>query len=324
MKLFCEKTLKLGGAGLFALALAAAAPAQAWEPTEEIEFITHVGTESSTWAFANKVSEIMRAENLAPHGVTIRVVEGARGAKSRAYVGIDHKGDPHKLQVLVPSQINNAILAQSEVNKDLFQGVAMMIVSPKTITVNAESPFKTVKDLIDYAKEHPDELIQGGGDFGTTASMTNRIIEDTFGIQLKYAPFDDQGVLQLLGNHVHFIIEQPEQVSEFVKAGRMRILAASSKLPDFPDVPTFEEEGLTFQILEAYRGFWTSKDVPQEAIDWYTQTFDKVLKSPAFQEYIRANAMVEFWVTGDDFTKLIAAEHEAYTKLNTEMGLIGK
>jgi putative tricarboxylic transport membrane protein len=323
MKLFCNRALTLGGAGLVALALAATAPAHAWEPTEEIEFITHVGTESSTWAFANKVSEIMRAEGMVPHGVTIRITEGARGAKARSYVGIDHK-DPHKLQVLVPSQINNAILAQSEVNKDLFQGVAMMIVSPKTITVNADSDFKTFQDLIDYAKEHPDELIQGGGDFGTTASMTNRLIEDEYGVQLKYAPFDDQGVLQLLGNHVHFIVEQPEQVSEFVKAGRMRILAASAKLPDFPDVPTFEDEGITFQLLQSYRGFWTSKEVPQEAIDWYVQTFEKVLKSDAFQEYIRENAMVEFWVTGDEFTALVEAEHEAYTKLNTEMGLIGK
>jgi putative tricarboxylic transport membrane protein len=324
MKLTCKRALKLGGAGLVALALAAAAPAQAWEPTEEIEFITHVGTESSTWAFANKVAEIMRAENLAPHGVTIRITEGARGAKARSYVGIDHAGDPHKLQVIVPSQINNAILAQSEVNKDLFQGVAMMIVSPKTITVNANSDFQTFQDLIDYAKEHPDELIQGGGDFGTTASMTNRIIEDEYGVQLKYAPFDDQGVLQLLGGHVQFIVEQPEQVAEFVKAGRMRILAASAKLPDFPDVPTFEDEGITFQLLQSYRGFWTSKEVPQEAIDWYVQTFEKVLKSDAFQEYIRENAMVEFWITGDKFAELVEAEHEAYTKLNTEMGLIGK
>jgi len=324
MKLTCKRALTIGGAGLVALALAATAPAQAWEPTEEIEFITHVGTESSTWAFANKVSEIMRAENLAPHGVTIRVIEGARGAKSRAYVSMDHKGDPHKLQVIVPSQINNAILAQSEVNKDLFQGVAMLLVSPMVITVNAGSEFKTLKDLIDYAKAHPDELIQGGGDFGTTASMINRIMEDELGIQWKYAPFDDQGILQLLGNHVHFVMENPEQVAEFVKAGRMRTLGTTAKLADFPDVPTFAEQGLDFPILQAYRGFWTSKDVPQEAIDWYTQTFEKVLKHPDFQEYIRANAMVEFWVTGDDFTNLVESEHAAYLKLNTEMGLIGK
>lgn len=104
--------------------------------------ITHVGTESSTWAFANKVSEIMRAENLAPHGVTIRVIEGARGAKARAYVGIDHKGDPHKLQVLVPSQINNAILAQSEVNKDLFQGVAMMMSATPSSTASTPASIR--------------------------------------------------------------------------------------------------------------------------------------------------------------------------------------
>lgn len=324
MNLIFKAALRFGGIGLVALALAAPASAQGWEPTEEIEFITHVGTESSTWAFANKVAEVMRAEGLAPKGVTIRITEGARGAKARSYVGIDNKGDPHKLQVLVPSQINNAILAKSEVNKDLFQGVALMIVSPKAIAVNVDSPFKTFQDLIDYAKENPDELIQGGGDFGTTASMTNRIIEDEYGIKLKYAPFDDQGVLQLLGKHVDFIIEQPEQIAEFVEAGRMRILAASAKLPDFPDVPTFEEEGINFHLLQSYRGFWTSKDVPQEAVDWYVETFRKVQQTPAFQDYIKENAMVEIWVTGDELAKYIEAEHEAYSRLNEEMGLIGK
>ncbi len=322
MSTIIKNISRFGAVAVLAAGFGLASEAEAWEPTEEVQIIAHAGTNSSTWAFANAVSKAIREGNLVPHGVNVQIVQGARGGKARSFVSGDKAGNPHFIQVLTPSQINNPILVESPVNYERFRGIAMMLVSPKVLTVNASSPYNSMKDLMDAARAKPGELIQGGGQIGATASLTNRILEDDFGIDLIYTPFDDQGVLQLVGGHVDFLIEQPEQVARFVKSGDLRIIAASNKLGQYPEVPTFQEEGYDFLVLNSYRGFWTSKDVPTEAVDYYISVMEKVRESDSFKEYMAANQMTELWITGDDLNARLGQEHEAYFKLDTEMGLI--
>lgn len=305
-------------------ALCMAAPAQAWEPTDEVVLVSHVGTSSSTWAFADAVARAARDLDLFPKGVTVEIVEGARGGKARTFVSKDHAGDPHYLGVLTPSQINNPILARSDVDRDLFRGVALMLVSPKTLTVNAKSDYKSMDDVIAEAKKRPGELIHAGGDFGTTSSLVSRIIEDEYGVDFNYTPFDDQGILQLLGGHVDFVVAQPELVGKFVDSGRMRMLATSQKLEEFPDVPTFKEAGYDFPVLDSYRGFWTSKDVPDEAIAFYVDALQKVMESESFQEYMRQNSMVEYWMAGDELKQQLDLEIVTFTDLAEKMNLTDK
>lgn len=315
---------RTGAVLTFAAGIGLAGAAEAWEPTEEVQIVAHAGTNSSTWAFANAVAKAIRDNELFPHGVNVQIVEGARGGKARAFVSGDHEGDPHYLQILTPSQINNPILVESPVNYERFRGVAMLLVSPKVLTVNADSPYQTMEDLIEDAKQRPAEILQGGGQIGATASLTNRILEDDFDIDLTYTPFEDQGVLQLVGGHVDFIIEQPEQVAKFVESDDLRIIAASDKLSEYPDVPTFEEAGYDFLVLNSYRGFWTSDDVSDEAVEYYINVFDQVRETESFKDYMAANQMTELWITGADLDAFLEEQHDAYFRLDTEMGLIGQ
>jgi putative tricarboxylic transport membrane protein len=304
------------------VAFVSAGHAQGWQPTEEVEIVTHTGTTSSTWTNADTIAKVIRELNLFPHGVTVTIVDGAQGAKARTYVGKDHAGDPHKLQMMVPTQIQNPILARSEINRSLFRGVAMMLVTPKAITVNADSPYKTFDDLLNAAREKPGEIIHGGGDLGSTSSMVSKVIEDYFKIDVTYTPFEDQGVVQLLGGHIDYIFAQPEITGKFVKAGKMRYLASSQKLEAYPDVPTLAELGHNFEVFDSYRGLWTSKDVPDEAVAFYVDALQKVMESDAFKKFMNDNSMNPKWVTGDELEKTLDQEIETFTKVATEMDLI--
>lgn len=267
---------------------------------------------------------MINAKNLFPKGVTIKIIEGARGAKARAYVAKDHAGDPHVLQMLVPTQINNPILARSDVDRSLFRGVALLVVTPKAITVNADSPYQTFDDLIEAARERPGEIIHGGGSLGSTSSMVSRIMEDYFDIDVTYTPFDDQGVIQLLGGHIDYIFAQPENVGKFVKSGDMRFLASSQKLEDFPDVPTLAELGHDFEVLDSYRGLWTSKDVPDEAVGYYVKALEQVLASEEYQDFVEKNSISVDWVTGAELEETLDTKVAVFKKIAEEMDLIGK
>jgi putative tricarboxylic transport membrane protein len=311
-----------GIAAAMVAASMATGPAQAWEPTEEVEIVTHTGTTSSTWTNADTIAKVIRELNLFPKGVTVTIVDGAQGAKARTYVGKDHAGDPHKLQMMVPTQIQNPVLARSDVNRSLFRGVAMMLITPKVITVNADSPYKTLDDLLQAARDNPGKIIHGGGDLGSTSSMVSNVIEDYFDIDVTYTPFEDQGVVQLLGGHIDYIFAQPEIVGKFVKAGKMRFLASSQKLDEYPDVPTLAELGHNFEVFDSYRGLWTSKDVPDEAVAFYVDALQKVMESDSFKQFMSSNSMLPQWVNGDELEQRLDSELATFTSVATEMGLI--
>lgn len=296
--------------------------AQGWEPTEEVQIVTHAGTTSSTWANANAIAQTINAKGLFPKGVTVNIIDGARGAKARTYVAKTNAGNPHVLQMLVPTQINNPILARSDIDRSMFRGVALLVVTPKAITVNANSPYKTFDDLIQAARDRPGELIHGGGDLGSTSSMVSRVMEDYFDIDVTYTPFDDQGVIQLLGGHIDYVFAQPENVGKFVKSGDMRFLASSQKLDDYPDVPTLAELGHDYEVLDSYRGLWTSKDVPDEAVGYYVGVLEEVLASQEYQDFVEQNSITVNWVAGVELEDQLDTKVEVFKGIAEEMDLI--
>jgi len=97
------------------LASVSVGQAQGWVPTEEVEIVTHSGSTSSTWTNADMIARVATELGLFPNGITTTIVDGARGAKARTYVAKEHAGDPHTLQMMVPTQIQIPILSRSEV-----------------------------------------------------------------------------------------------------------------------------------------------------------------------------------------------------------------
>ena len=117
-----------------------------WEPDKEVEIVAHAKETSSTVAFARSVIKVIEEENLLPNGVKLTIIRGARGGKARNYV-LNKNKDPHVLQVLTPSQINNVILTGQEVGYQNAKGIAALVVSPLLLTVNADSEYQSLNDL---------------------------------------------------------------------------------------------------------------------------------------------------------------------------------
>ena len=295
-----------------------------WEPSKEVELIAHVKTSSSTYAFASAVFNEIKAQDLLKKGVKLRSVRGARGGKARKYVGITKKGDPHVLQVLTPSQINNPILSQSDVDLRLFKPVAIMVITPLTLAVPVNSPYKSMQDIIDDIKARPGKVIHGGGAFGNVASLVGELWAREAGVKMPYAAFEKQGMLELLGGHIAFGMHNPAQVNQYVKAGKLKLIAASQKLGNYPEVKTFKESGFNFKYLRQYRGWWMSKDVSDDTVKYYTDLMTKVRNGKGFKDYISKNNLTSTWIVGAELDKMLKDEYANYLKLDTELGLIKK
>lgn len=320
-----EVTDRIRNTAAACAALAAAgllsAPALAWEPTQEVEMVIHAGPTSSTNFFVREVARHL--DKMLPHGAKAVNMTGAAGDRARRYI-LGKKGDPHVMMGLTPSQVNNPILHGADYSVDDFTPLAVMVVSPMMLCVNANSPYKTLDDLIEAARKNPGKIVQGGGDVGETDSLHHVLLSEKAGVKMTFTPFESKGVVELLGNHIDFVMINPAQANPYIKSGDFRVLAATQKMPSMPDVPTFKEAGYDIQILRQYRGLWMPPAVPTEARDYYIEKLKQVNENPEFKQFVAKNNLVPTFIAGDDLAKMLKSEEEAYRKLDTDLGLIKK
>jgi tripartite-type tricarboxylate transporter receptor subunit TctC len=115
------------------------------------------------------------------------------------------------------------------------------------VAVRADSPFKTLNDLIDFAKKNPKKLICSGAPTATWQLLASMHMNQIAGIETRFVPYDGErpAAVAMLGGHVDYIVAQPVAFWGEYKAGQFRILAAleNERIPKLPDVPTATELG---------------------------------------------------------------------------------
>ncbi|MEL0106586.1 MAG: tripartite tricarboxylate transporter substrate-binding protein [Rhodospirillaceae bacterium] len=330
MRFSLKTTAKLSLVGFAGLALMGGTmdAAHAWKPSKKLEIVTHVATGSSTYAFAKAVEKSIKKQ--LKHGVKVTSIRGARGDRARRHLRIKNKGNNHMMQVITPSQVNNPILAEQKTRPWHFEPLAVMVVTPLLFTVNAKEsrfgkgPYKSMKQVFDIAKKKPMKLIHGGNSMGTVASLVHIMIEKELGIKMTFTPFESVGITELLGNHIDFIMQNPAQVNNLVKAGRFKILGASEKLGGYPNVKTYAEQGFNFKVLKQYRGLWMPKGVSKEAIKYWMAALQKVRKDKDFVNYVTKNNLTAVWTPRAKLAKMLKEEFDAYWELDHKLNLIGK
>lgn len=158
--------------------------------------------------------------------------------------------------------------------------------TPHAITVKADSPFQSLPELVDYAKEHPDELTYGTVSAWSIADLAMRMLCLKEEIDIRYVPFGGGGaeaMMQLLGGHVDVVV-----VSDFAsaaRAGEVRLLAeiGSKKIIGFEEVPTLMELGYGFEAF-GIAGFIAPKDTPVDRIEILSNALKQAVEDPETAE----------------------------------------
>ncbi len=126
-----------------------------------------------------------------------------------------------------------------------FTPVSQFVAAPLTLAVLATSPFKTVQDLIAYAKAHPGKLSYGTAGAGTSLHQSGEMFKEAAGVDILHVPYKGAGpaMNDFLGGQVDMMFSYVGSILPGVKSGRLRMLAVGSpkRLPAIPDVPTVAE-----------------------------------------------------------------------------------
>lgn len=158
---------------------------------------------------------------------------------------------------------------------------------PIVLVAGAHTPYKTIKGLIKYAKEHPGQVVFAHPGLGTVPYMMLKSLEMATGIQLKGIPFRglSPGVTAVVGGHVDLALAVYAGAVGFQKAGKLKILGlfAAKRMKLAPDIPTVEEDGVK-HYPQLWTGVFTPKGLNNTVLEKLDEAFAKTVQSRAFLE----------------------------------------
>jgi tripartite-type tricarboxylate transporter receptor subunit TctC len=135
------------------------------------------------------------------------------------------------------------------------------------VVVAANSPFKTLGDMVAYSQAHPGKLNYGTGGAGTMPHFATVALEGVSGLRATHVPFKGAGeaTLALLSGTIDFQIASTPGVMGQVRGGKVRLLAVSGeqRLKALPDVPTFAQAGAPDYKVVNFTGLWAPKGTPR-------------------------------------------------------------
>jgi tripartite-type tricarboxylate transporter receptor subunit TctC len=209
----------------------------------------------------------------------------------------------------------------TELKKDFsfenFDFIANVQREPNCLAVKADGPFKTLRDMIEYARKNPSLKVGGQGTGSALHLMVIPLAEQS-GTKLSWVPFGGgmESVTNLLGDTVPVISTSPATVNQYVEAKQIRILAITGdkRMDHLKEVPTFKELGYDIVMFQ-YRGFAARKGLPPDAKAKLVDGIRKAIAEPGFKEFMTKNFQPEGFLGPEEFTALARADFDLMGQL---------
>jgi putative tricarboxylic transport membrane protein len=311
---------------LAVLVSAVGSQAAEWKPSKPIEFVAPFAPGGGSDVLARSIASIIDSQKLCPQPLLVVNRSGGSGLVGTTSVA-QQKGNPLVLVTFIPGQAQAALVAgKGAATFRELTPICNLALDEQLIVVKADSPLKTIKDIIAEAKKRPGELTIGGTGAGQDDQICQRVFERSAGIRMRYVPFKSGGeaVTALLGGHVNMIwANPPEFVPQYeAKMVRPVAVAKATRMTDFPDVPTLKEIGHNVTYF-FYRGIMAAQGIPAEAAAFYEDMFKKLAESSAWKEnYLKKYSLSPSWMGSKEFAKAVAQNEEESKDVLKDLGLL--
>ncbi len=192
--------------------------------------------------------------------------------------------------------------------------------------VRADSPIKSMKDYLEYAKANPGKMTYGSPGSGTSLHIGMELIAKHAGVQLTHVPFKGtiESVTNLEGGHVMSVAGGSEAYP-LIQAGKVRALAAwtQKRLPGLPDVPTLQEAGLPF-VFDSPYGMGGPKGMDPAVVKKLHDAIKIAIEDPKTIDVRNKFNMVERYMDSASYAKFQVELYEKEKKYLTDIGIAKK
>lgn len=302
---------------LTAVALALPLSAHAAWPEKPIKIIVPAAPGGTTDMSARLIGEKL-GKSL---GTTV-VIENKAGAAgiigSQELIRAAPDGYTLIMGNIGPNAINYSMYKDLPYKPDDFVPITLVISVPNVLVVNAQSPVKTVKELVTMIKDKPETGTFGSSGVGQSPHLSGELFKQRTGIDATHVAYKGAGpaVTALLGNQFTFMIDNLPSSLPFIQAGKFRALAVTSdkRVPELPDVPTMAEAGVSDMVVTAWFGLMAPKGTPKDVIDKIYASAKTVLATPEIQDRFKKMGGTAGGNTPAEFSAFIDAERARWEK----------
>ncbi len=308
-----------------ALAAVGGAYGAAAFPTQPITIIVPYAP-GSTDQLARALAGHM--EKVVGQPVVVETRPGGGGSVGANFVAKSAKPDGHTLLLgftapltIAPHQ--NPLPYQF----DDLAAVARVTLGPNMVAARVGAPFKDAKDLVAYAKAHPDKVSFGSAGTGSTTHLAGEAFARAAGIKLNHIPFQGvtPAVTAAVGGTVDLVIGLAQALWPQVEGKRLVPIAqlGSNRAKVIADVPTFKEVGVDFS-MPAIVGFWVRSGTPAAAVQKLEAAVEKASQSPEFIDFAKRTLTEVEFAGAAKFQTELRAENAYYAKILSDLGMTKK
>ena len=301
----------------------------AWQPEKPVEIVVPTGAGGTNDQMARLVQSTLQAQKLI--SVPALVVNKSGGNQSLAVVYVNqHKGDPHYLLYSTATVFTNEIAGLTKQKYTELSPVALLLVDYTVISVKADSPIKTMRDMVVRLKASPDAisfgLVSRGGPNHLAAAQTMK----SAGIQpkaLKFVVFktNAQSMTAAMGGHIDAVVSSVSAAMPQTEAGNMRILgiaAPQRQSGKLAQVPTMREEGMPATGIPNWRGILAAPGVTADQVAFWSGALTKVVATKEWKQQLDENNVASEFTTGEPLHKWLAEAYQDTRTVMSDLGLV--
>ena len=298
--------------------------AQAW-PVKPVRYVIPFDAGSSPDIVGRTITE--RLTRLWGQQVFVENRVGAAGTLGSAYVA---KSPPDGYTLLMANIASNAIVVSLYAKMPYdqlrdFAPITRIGITPNIILVHPSVPFKTVRQMIDYARANPGKLNYSAALAGTSPHLTMELLKLQLKFDIVHVPYKIgvQAVTDTIAGQVPINVSNAPLSIGALQGNRLRALAVTSaqRLSVLPDVPTMQESGVPNFVVNSWQGLMAPANTPAAILDKINADMHTALRSPEVEKRMQEAGMPPSPTTRQEFDQFVRGEIARWARVIKEAGI---
>jgi tripartite-type tricarboxylate transporter receptor subunit TctC len=230
-------------------------------------------------------------------------------------------GDGYTLLITTSAHAINSSLVKNlpYSTEKSFADVSLVARGPNMLVTNPSKPYRTVKDVVDFARANPGKLTYGSSGNGTAVHLAGELFKMMAKVDITHVPYRGAGpaYTDLLGGQIDLVFATAAGAGKFVESGKMRALAVTSQArsPSWAQVPTFAESGLPGYEADVWYAVFASGGTPPEIVARLNTAVRRAIDSPIFRDRVASEGLIAAPSTPEELTRYVRAEEARWRKV---------
>ena len=271
---------------------------------------------------ARALAEVARKH--LPQDLIVLNRAGASGAVGWTELA-NARPDGYKIGIITVELTMIPHMGLTKISSDALLPVARLNADPATIAVRADSPYRSIEELIAAARKDEAAVRIGNAGPGSLGHLAAAALQDKAGVKFNHAPYRgaNPAVLDLLGGHIEAVAVTPVEVATYVAAGKIRPLAIMAEQriqAGWEAVPTLKERGIDL-LIGGWRGLAVPRNTPDAVVQTLRKAMTQTLKDPVLRETMAKQNMGEGYLDQPEFKAVIDRDNAVFKQLVDKLGI---